>query len=143
MNYVAKSVTDHEPSVIPNIDRRRRVLFVDDEPMLTRLGEMFLQRLGYEVATSNCPVNALHMFLNENFDAVVTDLNMPKMSGIDLAREIHGYCRGFPIILTTAFHHRLEGRDPAELGFITLLLKPYNLEALGNALRHAWHHEPV
>jgi CheY-like chemotaxis protein len=143
MKSVSKTVTELEPLIIANIDRRRRVLFVDDEPLLTRLGEMFLQRLGYAVVTTNCPVNALHLFLNETFDAVVTDLTMPKMSGIDLAREIHAYCRGFPIILTTAFHHRLEGRDPAELGFITLLLKPYNLAALGQALQHAWQQEPV
>src|SRR5687768_4863528 len=108
MKSVDKSVTNHDTSVAGTIDRRRRVLFVDDKPMLTRLGEMFLTRLGYGVATANCPVTALQMFLNESFDAVVTDLTMPQMSGVEFAHEIHRYCPGFPIILTTAFHHRLE-----------------------------------
>lgn len=142
MKSVVKSASAHDTPV-STPDRRRRVLFVDDEPLLTRLGEMFLQRLGYDVATANCPVNAMLMFQKESFDAVVTDLTMPKMTGIDLAREIHQYCPGFPIILTTAFHHRLEGQDPVELGFSSLLLKPYNLEALRNALQHAWIQESV
>ena len=115
----------------------RRILFVDDEPLLTSLGEKFLRRLGYEPVTANCPLQALALFQEQAFDAVVTDLTMPWMSGIELARAIHQLEPAMPVVLTTAFHHKLEGQSPASLGCSALLLKPYNLASMGEVLKRA------
>ncbi len=117
--------------------QRPRVLFVDDEPLLTRLGDEFLRKLGYDPVTATCPVEALTKFQESHFDAVITDLTMPRMSGIELARALQEIRPNLPIVLTTAFHQKLEGKSPTELGFSFLLLKPYNIRALTDALQAA------
>ena len=114
-----------------------RILFVDDEPLLTRLGSEFLRKLGYESVTATCPVDALAKFRESHFDAVITDLTMPRMSGIELARELQLLRPNLPVVLTTAFHQKLEGKHPSELGFSYLLLKPYNIGALMDAVESA------
>ena len=114
-----------------------RILFVDDEPLLTRLGSEFLRKLGYEPVTATCPLDALAKFRESHFDAVITDLTMPRMSGIELARELQLIRPNLPIVLTTAFHQKLEGKHPSELGFSFLLLKPYNIGALMDAVESA------
>jgi CheY-like chemotaxis protein len=116
---------------------RPRILFVDDEPLLTRLGEEFLRRLGYDPVTATSPVDALVKFRAGTFDAVVTDLTMPHMSGIELARAVQEIQPQIPVVLTTAFHQKLEGKNPLDLGFAALLPKPYNIHALRDVLQRA------
>jgi CheY-like chemotaxis protein len=116
---------------------RKRVLFVDDEPLLTRLGAEFLRRLGYDAVTTTCPKDALQKFNEAEFDVVITDLTMPHMSGVELAEAMQRVRPNFPIVLTTAFFQKLHGKDPTELGFHSLLSKPYNIKALGDALEAA------
>ena len=110
---------------------------MDDEPLLTRLGEEFLKRLGYDVVTTTCPMDAIEKFTKGHFDAVITDLTMPQMTGIELAQELRRMRPGVPVVLTTAFHQKLEGKNPADFGFSGLLIKPYNLQVLDRALRNA------
>lgn len=107
---------------------------MDDEPLLTRLGEEFLKRLGYEVVTTTCPLDAVEKFTQAHFDAVITDLTMPGLTGIELAKELRKSRPDIPVVLTTAFHQKLEGKNAIDLGFSGLLLKPYNLQALDRAL---------
>jgi len=114
---------------------RPRILFVDDEPLLTKLGEEFLRRLGCDSVVATCPEDALAKFKASAFDAVITDLTMPKMSGLDLQRAIQELRPDVPVVLTTAFQQKLKGRNPLDLGFRSFLLKPYNLKTLGATLR--------
>src|SRR5687768_2359141 len=67
----------------------QRILYLDDEEPLVFLAGTFLARLGYEVKGCTRPEEALEAF-NANpaaFDLLVTDLNMPGISGLDVARE--------------------------------------------------------
>jgi CheY-like chemotaxis protein len=134
---VIPSVSTLETAAARETLARPRILFVDDEPLLTRLGAEFLRRLGYDAVTATCPEDALAKFEAGSFDAVITDLTMPKMSGIELGQALRRSHPGLPVVLTTAFHQKLEGKNPVELGFKSLLLKPYNIQALGDALRAA------
>ena len=127
--------TTANPGNILMSERRQRILFVDDEPLLTRLGEEFLKRLGYEAVAATSPEKALEIFGEGSFDAVITDLTMPGMSGIELAQAMIERQPTIPIILTTAFHQKLEGKNPNDLGFSALLLKPYTLGGLQKTLR--------
>jgi CheY-like chemotaxis protein len=123
--------------------RRPRILFVDDEPLMARLGEEFLRRLGYDSVVATSPIAALALFRESPFDAVITDLTMPGMSGVELAEALLALRPGLPIILSTAFHQKLHGKNPNEVGFRSLLLKPYTLPALDAALRSALDMTPV
>jgi CheY-like chemotaxis protein len=135
----ASMLAPTEPSTSP----LPRILFVDDEPLLTRLGDEFLRRIGYDPVTATCPVDALAKFQASHFDAVITDLTMPRMSGIELARALQEIRPNVPIVLTTAFHQKLEGKSAIEMGFTGLLLKPYSIRALTDALAAALGQKPA
>jgi len=112
-----------------------RVLFVDDEPVLTMLGGRFLTRLGYVPVTQTDPRAALALFKDQDFDLVITDLTMPHFSGIEFARCIWELRPDTRVILTTGYSATLDTRRAAELGFSELLLKPYTVHGLGDALQ--------
>lgn len=123
-------------------ERAARVLFVDDEPLIARLGEQFLRRLGYNTTVHTDPLEALDCFLEEHFDLVITDLSMPGMSGLELGARLRECRPDQRIILTTAYHSILEGRDVKALGFCDFLAKPYNLDALRGAIERVLAKEP-
>ncbi|MEP6668898.1 MAG: response regulator [Chthoniobacter sp.] len=112
-----------------------RVLFVDDEAVLTMLGGRFLARLGYVAVTQTDPRAALALFKDQDFDLVITDLTMPHISGIEFARclwEIRPQAR---VLLTTGYSATLDQKRACDLGFCDLLLKPYTVHGLGDALQ--------
>jgi PAS domain S-box-containing protein len=67
-----------------------RILFIDDEEMLTKMGQTILERLGYTVTVRTNSFAALATFQNQpdSFDLVITDQTMPGMTGVDLAGKI-------------------------------------------------------
>lgn len=85
--------------------RAARILFVDDEPDLVALHERSLGRAGQTVPGRTDPHEALALFPGDpgGFDAVVTDLSMPGMSGLDLAREVLALRPGIPVLIATGY----------------------------------------
>jgi CheY-like chemotaxis protein len=114
-----------------------RILFVDDEPVLTMLGGRFLTRLGYLPITQSDPRAALALFKDQEFDAVITDLTMPHFSGIEFARCLWELRPETRVLLTTGYSATLDAGRARDLGFCELLLKPYTVQALGEALKSA------
>jgi signal transduction histidine kinase len=114
-----------------------RILFIDDERILLTLGERFLSRLGYAPVCEHDPVAAIQRFTLGNFTAVITDLTMPQMSGLDVGRRLLQIKPGLPIILSTGYSATMDADRIRALGFADLLIKPYSIEALGIALHRA------
>lgn len=127
------------PAEVGNEPRGRgeRILFVDDEPVLAMLGERFLTRLGYTPIVQTDPRSALASFHDQPFDLVVTDLTMPHLNGIELARGMWEKRPGTRVVLTTGYSATLDSDRAHELGFRELLLKPYTVHGLGEALQRA------
>lgn len=127
------------PSVPANMPRGNgeRILFIDDERILTTLGERFLDRLGYEPVVETDPLRAIQRFVGGNFKAVITDLTMPHLSGLDVGRRLLHINPNLPIILSTGYSATLDLDRVRALGFRDLLIKPYNIEALAHCLRKA------
>lgn len=124
------------PTNIPR-GNGERVLFIDDERILTTLGERFLQRLGYEPVVETDPLTAIQRFSAGNFKAVITDLTMPHLSGLDVGRRLLHLNPDLPIILSTGYSATLDRERVRALGFRDLLIKPYNIEALAHCLSKA------
>jgi CheY-like chemotaxis protein len=79
-----------------------RILVVDDDPMAGEMTSAILEDQGFEVVLVENGVEALeHLNLEEDFDIVVSDLNMPVISGIDLFREMIDRRILIPFILLT------------------------------------------
>lgn len=108
------------------------VLVVDDEqPIVDMLGQM-LGNLGYDVAERCSSSDALEAFRAhpDSFDLVITDITMPHMTGIDLAREILKIRADTPIILCTGFSEAVDENRTRPPGIKGLLMKPVALRDL-------------
>jgi signal transduction histidine kinase/ActR/RegA family two-component response regulator len=123
--------------ITETLGRGERILFVDDEPVLTMLGGRFLSRLGYFPVTQTDPRAALALFREQHFDAVITDLTMPYISGIEFARCLWELRPQTRVLLTTGYSATLDPKRARDLGFCDLLLKPYTVRGLGEALQIA------
>jgi CheY-like chemotaxis protein len=113
-----------------------RILFVDDEQPLAELGKAFVERLGYQATAVTDSSEALEIFRSQpqEFDLVVTDLTMPKLTGIDLAREVKIIRPDMPIILCTGYAERVSQGMAKELGIQEVIIKPFKLQQLGQIL---------
>ncbi|MEN9574563.1 MAG: hypothetical protein RL514_2418 [Verrucomicrobiota bacterium] len=114
-----------------------RILFVDDEETLARLGETILKRLGYRVTAITSVTEALAVFQAqpEQFDLVITDLNMPVMNGTNFARQLLQIRPDIRIVLTTGYSARLTPELVRGMGFRELLPKPAEFRTLGETVQ--------
>ena len=108
------------------------LLYVDDDPVMGAMVQALLQRAGYRVSVFEDPREALaHASASDKpLDLVVTDYNMPGLSGLDLARDLLRLRPGLPVIISSG--HVTEAlRDEAALaGVRHVMQKEYTLEQL-------------
>ena len=81
-----------------------RILIIDNDPLLLQLLGMHIARNGHEVVPASGAIEGLRLLLEQDFDAVITDVEMPYMDGIEVAKAIRGDPRTshLPILLLTA-----------------------------------------
>jgi CheY-like chemotaxis protein len=119
------------------LEERRRVLLVDDEPALVRVYARALSAEGYEIDVASDGADALTKLREQMYDVVVTDICMPRMSGLRLLEGIRRLCPDVPAILMTARLDPETYERARELGSVRYLLKPFKLEQLSNAVHSA------
>lgn len=114
----------------------RRILVVEDNAEVGAFSSQILHDLGYETVHVPDASAALERLagIGERFDAVFSDVMMPGMSGVELAREIERRFEGLPVVLTSGYSHVLAEHG---LGGYPLVRKPYSAEDLSRALRSA------
>jgi CheY-like chemotaxis protein len=115
------------------------VLFLDDESALVSIAKRSLERLGYRVTGFTRPASALEALRSEpdKFAALVTDMNMPEMSGLQLAAAAHELRRGLPVILMSGYITEELEREAHRRGIARVLYKPMTMRALGEAISGA------
>jgi nitrogen-specific signal transduction histidine kinase len=116
-----------------------RILFVDDEESIVQVGRTRLERLGYLVETKMDPLEALELFRSkpDQFDLIITDMTMPKMTGDKLTREILNVRPKIPIILCTGFSEKINEEKAKEMGAAGYLDKPHYKRDLAIRVRQA------
>ncbi len=114
-----------------------QVLLVEDERVLLNLVSKMLERLGYRVVSKSDGLEALEVFRAQPglFDVVISDLTMPGLTGIQLARELIKIRPGIPIIICTGFNEGINRENLRDLGMDGLLMKPYSMAKLSAAIR--------
>jgi PAS domain S-box-containing protein len=112
--------------ITPEPAGTENILFIDDEVSITNISKMILERLGYKVTAINNSMDALELFRkkNEEFDLVITDMNMPEITGLELAGEVNLIKPGFPVIICTGFSERIDSEKACDLGIKGFLKKP-------------------
>jgi PAS domain S-box-containing protein len=121
MNPSGEAIPGGEPS----IERKGRILLVDNDPqVLSILGEM-LKDAGHHVLPVPSGPEALRVFVPTGFDLVITNVGMPEMSGWDVAEQLRARDPNVPVIFITGWG--LQEEDQARcrrLGISALLFKP-------------------
>ena len=120
-----------------------RILFVDDEPMLSEMAESMLQRLGYHVTVRGSSREALSSFQNEPnaYDLVITDQTMPGMTGMDMARRMLQIRPGMPIILCTGYSTLISEEKVKSLGIKGFAMKPLAKKHIATIIRQVLDEE--
>ena len=113
------------------------ILFVDDEAGLVDLGTEMLSNLGYRVTACADSLDALKIYAASprQFDLVITDMNMPGMSGSDLASAIFKLRPDQPIILCTGYSDYMNSEKAAQMGIAAFALKPVTSRIISAMVR--------
>ncbi len=119
--------------------RRPQILIVDDEaPILTML-QQSLEPQGYAVRVTTSGIEALFLLAQDDYQLMITDINMPRMDGLELTRRALDSHPDLAIILSTAADNRDRAYQAYELGAAGYLLKPFDPNEIriyvANALR--------
>ena len=114
-----------------------RILVVDDFPTMRRIVRNLLGELGYtQITEADDGETALPLLQSQDFDFLVTDWNMPGMTGIDLLKAIRGEPRlaGLPVLMVTAEAQRDQIIEAAKAGVNGYIIKPFTAVTLKEKL---------
>ncbi len=121
-------------------EARERVLVVDDEPDLAESCAYFLERAGYEARTAVSAPEALELLQKESFGVVVSDVRMPRMSGMELLSAIRQRDPDIEVLLLTGYPDLQMAVSAIKQGAFDYLAKPYGeeelIERVGKAMAH-------
>jgi DNA-binding NtrC family response regulator len=109
---------------------QRRILVVDDDESLRWVTQAQLQQSGYDVAAAASGEDALEWILRDPPDLVVTDLMMPRMTGLELLRRIRADYPEIVIILVTAYGTVETAVEAMKAGAYDYITKPVNMDEL-------------
>jgi DNA-binding response OmpR family regulator len=115
-------------------NKKKKILFVDDEPDITRLSKTALERNGFEVQTFESPVSALDNFKPGSYDLLVIDIKMREMDGFELYDKLRKMDNNINVCFLTAaqeYYDKYKERYSSEECFIT---KPIALKNLVNTI---------
>jgi CheY-like chemotaxis protein len=120
-----------------SIIKGKRILFVDDDPNVAKIGAEMLQQLGCKATALTNSHEALMVYKAnaERFDMLLTDQTMPEMSGLEFIEAIREINPHLPVALCTGFSSKIEGKSTAELGVDHFLYKPFEIDTLKHCLR--------
>lgn len=115
-----------------------KILVVDDSRTIRRVVSHVLRQLGYDlIIEAEDGLQGLNKARESNFDLIITDWNMPKMSGIEMARNIRQQNIATPILMVTANGTSEDLIKASEAGISLFISKPMTLEKLGEKIREA------
>lgn len=112
-----------------------RLLAIDDQSVILDLISAMGRSMGYRVATANSGEQGLRLAQREAFDIILTDLSLPGLSGLDVARRLRQQGIEVPIILVTGWEANLEPSELAASGINEVLYKPFRMEQLTDVVQ--------
>jgi two-component system alkaline phosphatase synthesis response regulator PhoP len=130
------------------MDQAKKILVVEDESHLARGLQFNLEREGYEVVVAGDGKAALECMREQSFDLMILDLMLPKMGGIEVAKNIRKTDTRFPILMLSAKSTEEDRSTGLEAGADDYLAKPFHLPELllrvkGILRRWDWYKQPI
>jgi CheY-like chemotaxis protein len=137
VNAAAQTAAQEKAPAAPRRGRGQHVLYLDDDEALVLLVTRTLERSGYRVTAYTEPAHAVQALRADagRFDLVVTDYNMPGMSGLEVAREVARIRPELPVVVTSGYiTEELRAKAPGA-GVRQLVYKPNSAEELCEVVR--------
>jgi len=100
----------------------KNILIIDDNEEILDIFKQLLLDEGYRVSTANNGSTGIILFMMQNFDLVITDLNMPGMNGLDVVKRVNNIITT-PIILMSSDYLPVETNDAMHLGVNAVIAK--------------------
>ncbi len=122
---------------------KSRLLLIDDDAAVCEVVSATLTQRGYEVLSSSSGAEALATLEREEVDAIVTDLHMPGISGLELCRSLHARFPTLPVILMTAFGSMEAAVAAIRAGAYDFISKPLQIPELLLTLARALEHRQL
>lgn len=115
----------------------KRILTVDDSPTVRQMVGFTLRDAGYEVVEASDGLDALDRLAEEEVDMLITDLNMPRLDGVGLIRQVRSNPanRFVPIIMLTTESQQEKKQAGKEAGASAWIVKPFKPEQLLGVVR--------
>ena len=123
-------------------ESRPRVLIVDDEAGICLLLQELLNNSGYHCQTASSAEQALEILRQQKFDALISDLRMPGMSGLALLDAARAEYPKMILLLAAGGDDVRTGIEAKKHGAYDYLVKPFRLDAVLTTLRRALENKP-
>ncbi|MBX3424396.1 MAG: response regulator [Pirellulales bacterium] len=114
------------------------VYVVDDDDDCRRALGSLLTAIGVAVRTFSSPGEFLEQLPHDSWGCLITDLRMPRTSGVDLIRRLRAIDSELPVILISGVFHGKDAAEAEELGAVAVLSKPFGAAQLKESLDRAF-----
>jgi len=120
-----------------------RILFVDDDPNAGELMLRFSEEASYSCTVFRLPEMALEHFKKEGADLIVSDLRMPKMTGVELLQAVREHTPDIPFIIITGYANVDDAIDALRLGASDFIKKPFDMDELQILIEKTLGHQAL
>ena len=113
---------------IPPSQSAKRILIVDDETHILQVLSLKLRNAGYEVIAANDGEEGLELAINKIPDLVITDFQMPYMTGLEMCKGLASFesTEQIPVLMLTARGYSLDDSDLADVNIKVVIHKPFS-----------------
>ncbi len=119
------------------MDLSIKILIVDDFATMRRILKNILKQLGFtNISEADDGSTALEQLKKNQFDLIISDWNMPKMSGLDLLKSVRGMneCKDIPFLMVTAEAQKQNVIEAVQAGVSNYVVKPFTAEQISDKL---------
>ena len=116
--------------------------FLDDETDMQNIASTVFAKYGYQATVFGDPIEALDYFKGapDQFDLLITDMTMPKMTGVELIHKVLAIRPRLPVVLCTGYSELINAEDAQKLRITGFLEKPFTMSKLLSVTRRTMRH---
>jgi DNA-binding NtrC family response regulator len=113
----------------------QRILMVDRDPLIRRVNSEVLIYSGYQVDAAEDGAAAWDALLENNYNLLITDNDLPQVTGVDLLKKVHATRKAMPVVMATGTFPAREFSQNPWLKPAAVLMKPYSFDELVDTVR--------